>query len=255
MKLTVASGGVLFALSLSLCLTTPSVAEEALQPKLGPNATPMTVDTTFLRSAPAPDYWAFAPFVKPQFTTSACGVASVTAAVNGLSGLPAHAEDTVMTQPDLLEAVGDAHWSEISAEGGDGVMFDDLVTYGTAALTVAGLDGYGVTSFQPVDASVTTLDTVRNWLILNEKSSDDAMLVYFNQGVVTGDWDGPHVSVIGAYDAAKDEVLILEVDQEWYIPYWTPTTVLLEAMLKPTSEEHGVLAGQTGGFVRFAPQS
>ncbi|WP_226553618.1 phytochelatin synthase family protein [Celeribacter naphthalenivorans] len=259
MKLTVALPEALalsLALPLALCTGLAAHAEdEAPLPKLGPNATPVTEATDYLRAAPAPDYWAFAPYVKPQFTSSACGVATVTAAVNGLAGLPANAEDTVMTQPDLLEAVGDAHWSEISAEGGDGVMFDDLVTYATAALPVAGLEGYGVTAFKPADASGATLDTTRKWLIQNEESSDDALMVYFNQGVVTGDWDGPHVSLIGAYDAAKDEVLILEVDQDWYIPYWTPTTVLLEAMLKPTSEEHGVLEGQTGGLVRLAPQS
>jgi hypothetical protein len=48
-------------------------------------------------------------------------------------------------------------------------------------------------------------------------------------------------------------VLILEVDQDWYIPYWTPTPVLLQAMLKPTSAEHGVLEGETGGLVLLAP--
>lgn len=227
--------------------------DDAPLPKLGPNAIPVTEATEYLRAAPAPDYWAFAEFVKPQFTTSACGVASVTAALNGLAGLPANAEDTVMTQPDLLEAVGDAHWSEISAEGGDGVMFDELVTYATEALPVAGLDSYAVSTFKPVDDSAESLATMRDWLMLNEESAEDAMLVYFNQGVVTGDWDGPHVSVIGAYDAVRDAVLILEVDQEWYIPYWTPAPVLLEAMLKPTSDEHGVLEGQTGGFVRLAP--
>ena len=30
---------------------------------------------------------------------------------------------------------------------------------------------------------------------------------------------------------------------------WTQVPVLLEAMLKPTSAEHGVLEGETGGFV------
>ncbi len=93
------------------------------------------------------------------------------------------------------------------------------------------------------------LATVRSKLATNEAAADDALLIYFNQGVVTGDWDGPHVALIGAYDAAADLVLILEVDQEWYIPYWTPTATLLEAMLKPTSAEHGPLEGQTGGFV------
>lgn len=235
-----------------LSLTLPLAAQDAPSPKLGPNAIPITQDTAYLRSAPAPDYWAFSSFVKPQFTSSACSVAAITGAVNGLTGLPAHAEDTVMTQPDLLERVGDAHWSEISAEGGDGVTFDELEASAGKALVVAGLDSYAVTSFKPTDDSADTLATVRTWLSLNEESSEDAVVVYFNQGVVTGDWDGPHVSVIGAYDATKDQVLILEVDQDWYIPYWTPVPVLVAAMLKPTSAEHGVLEGETGGLVRLA---
>ena len=103
----------------------------------------------------------------------------------------------------------------------------------------------------PATDDAATLDAVRALLKANEASADDALLLYFNQGVVTGDWDGPHVSVIGAYDADADRVLILEVDQEWYIPYWTPTPVLLKAMLKPTSAEHGVLEGETGGLVHI----
>ncbi|MDF2143127.1 phytochelatin synthase family protein [Paenirhodobacter sp. CAU 1674] len=230
-------------------------AEDAPAPKLGPNAVLLSTDNAYLRGSPAPDYWALSSFVKPQFTTSACGVASVTAAVNGLAGLPANAEDTVMSQPELLDLVGDDTWKAISAEGGDGVKFEQLVEYASKAMAARGLND-SVTVFHPADSSPTpTPDqgaTLREWLAANEASASDALLVYFNQGVVTGDWDGPHVSVIGAYDAAADRVLILEVDQEWYTPYWTPVDVLLDAMLKPTSAEHGVLEGQTGGLVRLA---
>ena len=98
---------------------------------------------------------------------------------------------------------------------------------------------------------IWALSALRGMLAANETSADDALLLYFNQGVVTGDWDGPHVSVIGAYDAEADRALILEVDQEWYIPYWTPVPILLDAMLKPTSSEHGPLEGETGGFVHI----
>src|SRR3712207_8995568 len=37
----------------------------------------------------------------------------------------------------------------------------------------------------------------------------------------TGDWDGPHISPIGAYDAQRHQVLILDVDRQWYVPYWS----------------------------------
>jgi Phytochelatin synthase len=241
-------------LALLACLAAgPILAQDSdMLPKLGPNATPVTAATDYLRQSPAPDYWAFAPFVKPQFTTSACSIAAVTAAVNGLNGLPANAEDTVLTQPGLLELTGDADWATLSAEGGDGVTFAQLVQFTEEAVGALAMEGASVTAFHPDAASAENLATVRTWLSANEAAANDALLLYFNQGVVTGDWDGPHVSVIGAYDAAADSVLILEVDQEWYIPYWTPVEVLLEAMVKPTSAEHGVLEGETGGFVRIS---
>lgn len=232
----------------------PAVADEAPLPKLGPDAVPLTVDHAYLTKAPAPDYWAFAPFVKPQFTTSACGVASVTAAVNGLAGLPALAEETVMSQPELLDLIGSEEWKAISAEGGDGVKFAQLVDFAGQAMTAREIGGR-VEVFHPSDLAADPTPEMgaklREILAANEQSADDVALIYFNQGVVTGDWDGPHVSLIGAYDAEADRVLILEVDQEWYIPYWTPVDVALAAMLKPTSDEHGVLEGETGGIVRL----
>ena len=236
----------------ALALVSPAVRAETPLPKLGPNAVPLTMATEYLRTAPAPDYWAFSPYVKPQFTSSACSIATVTAALNGLSGLPALAEDTVMSQEDLLDLTGNADWATLSAEGGDGVRFDQLVGFAAAALAARGMEGYAVTSWQPGAADDAGLTTARDWLRQNESGARDAVMVYFNQGVVTGDWDGPHVALIGAFDAAQDLVLILEVDQDWYIPYWTPVPVLLQAMVKPASAEHGPLEGQTGGLVRLA---
>jgi hypothetical protein len=229
----------------------PLRADDAPLAKLGPNAVPVTSDSNYLRNAPAPDYWAFESFVKPQFTTSACSVAAVTGAVNGIRGLPSLAEETVTTQPQMLDLVGDEEWKTLSAEGGDGVSFAQLATFTTEAVAAAGLEGYRVESYKPKVANDTELTALRGMLAANETSADDALLLYFNQGVVTGDWDGPHVSVIGAYDAEADRALILEVDQEWYIPYWTPVPILLDAMLKPTSSEHGPLEGETGGFVHI----
>jgi phytochelatin synthase len=240
--------GLFFA---SFLVVAGAAAEDAPQPKLGSDAVPLISDHAYLTKAAAPDYWAFSAFVKPQFTTSACSIAAVTGALNGLRGLPPHAEDTVTTQPQMLELVGDPEWSKLSAEGGDGVKFDQLVSFTDKALKASGMEGYRTETLKPATDDAATLDAVRALLKANEASADDALLLYFNQGVATGDWDGPHVSVIGAYDADADRVLVLEVDQEWYIPYWTPTPVLLKAMLKPTSAEHGVLEGETGGLVHI----
>lgn len=241
------------ALLLLAILATPVPAEDTALPKLGANATPITADADYLRESKAPDYWAFAPFVKPQFTTSACSIAAVTAALNGLEGLPGKAEDPVMTQEALLELAGSSDWAALSAEGGDGVTFAQLVEFSQLAAEARG-QALRVTPWKPEEKDdATALDELRAALAENEAAASDAALIYFNQGVITGDWDGPHVSLIGAYDSERDAVLILEVDQEWYVPYWTPVPVLLEAMRKPTSAEHGPLEGETGGLVLLRP--
>ena len=95
---------------------------------------------------------------------------------------------------------------------------------------------------------------MRQALAANEASDQDVVLVYFDQGVLTGDWDGPHMSPIAAYDQENGQVLIMDVDREWYVPYWTSDTKLLEAMRRPAPAEHGRLAGETGGLVWIKPR-
>jgi hypothetical protein len=65
-------------------------------------------------------------------------------------------------------------------------------------------------------ARVATPARLKRMLTENEASDRDIALVYFNQGVLTGDWDGPHVSPIAAYDADRGKVLIMDVDRQWY---------------------------------------
>jgi Phytochelatin synthase len=223
------------------------------KPKLGPDAVPMTARTEHLRTSPAPDYWKLSAFYVPQFTSSACSVASVAMAVNFARGLPAGAERPIVTQSALLEEVGDATWINQGAEGGPGVTFAEFVSVLQESLDSYGIEDYAIEVIRPRDASAASLAEVRRALAANEASEHDLILMYFNQGVLTGDWDGPHISPIGAYDQGAREVLIMDVDREWYIPYWSPDAKLLDAMLRPAPAEHGPLAGETGGLVWIKP--
>ena len=237
--------------TLALLLTlsaTPALAFEG-KPKLGPDAVPMTAATEYLRTAPAPDFWKLIQFYEPQETSSACSVASVAAAVNFARGVPPGGEDALVTQSGLLEAVADPDWAVKGAEGGDGVLFEELVEAVRKSLVAYGLAGFAIEAFEPTGDSPLTMARLRAILQANEASDRDVVLAYFNQGVLTGDWDGPHISPIGAFDAANGRVLILDVDRAWYVPYWASDAKLLEAMLKPAPADQGVLAGETGGLV------
>jgi hypothetical protein len=226
----------------------PATAFEG-KPKLGPDAIPITQRADYLRTAPAPDYWKLSAFYVPQFTSSACSVASVAMAVNFARGLPLEAETPIVTQTALLETVGDRSWADKGAEGGDGVTFAQFVAVLEESLQRYGIADYEIEVIRPSDASASSLAEVRRALAANESSKDDLILMYFNQGVLTGDWDGPHISPIGAYDGGAHQALIMDVDREWYVPYWSPDERLLDAMLRPTPAEHGPLAGETGGLI------
>ena len=238
-------------LLISVLLLSPAAAS-ALEgkSKLGPDAVPMTAALGYLRQAPAPDYWRLAQFYLPQRTSSACSVASVAMAVNFLRGVPPGSLDALVTQASLLEAVADPDWTAKGAEGGDGVLFPELVAAVHAALRAYDLAATTtVETFEPLDEGPTALARLRAILAANEASDRDVVLAYFNQGVLTGDWDGPHISPLGAYDAATGRVLVMDVDREWYVPYWAADTRLLAALRRPAPADQGPLAGETGGLV------
>jgi len=219
------------------------------KPKLGANATPIQLSHDYLRTHPAPDYWALSPYYDAQATGSGCSLAAVTMLINALRGLPPNAKDRLATQKDLLAAVAEATWADETREGGRGVTFDELRHYITVGLAAYHLDA-AVEVFRPQDRSGTTLAQMRRLLAQNELDDHDIVLAYFDQGVLTGDWDGPHISPIGAYDAERRQVLIMDIDREWYVPYWSGDEKLLEALERPAPADQGALAGETGGLIR-----
>jgi hypothetical protein len=239
----------LFASIFVLIFATLAFAEEAPKPKFGPEAVPIFQSTAYLREALAPDYWTLAPFYIPQRTTSDCSPAAIAMVVNALRGLPANADQELVTEHSLMAAVADQDWMVKTTEDGSGVTFEETTRYFKKSLDAFDLTGATIIAVQPAAADSAALDGFRRTLAENEDSSDNVMLVYFNQGVVTGDWDGPHISAIGAYDAKSDRVLIMDVDRNWYVPYWTSTKTLLASLVKPIAEEHVGLAGGTGGYL------
>src|SRR5437016_1538694 len=61
-------------------------ADEAVKPKLGPEAAPITADRDYFRTAPAEEYWMLSAFYVPQHTSSDCSAAAAVMAVNALRG-------------------------------------------------------------------------------------------------------------------------------------------------------------------------
>ncbi len=225
---------IMAALALwAACVAAPALGQEDNRPKFGPDAVPITRASDYVRNAQAPDYWALSPFYVPQVTGSACSLASVTMMLNALRGLPGTAAERLVTQKQLLDAVGDEQWRQAVAEDGEGISFTELELYVRRSLDAYGLTNAEVEVFRPRDASPHTLAELRRILAENEQSDGDIILVAFDQGTLTGDVGYGHIAPLGAYDAAKKRVLLMDPDRSWYVPYWSSDAKLLEAMLKP----------------------
>jgi hypothetical protein len=224
------------------------------KPKFGPDAIPIQRATDYLRSHPAPDYWAISPFYIGQETDSDCSVASIAILLNALRGVPPRADVDLVTPRALLAAAGDRRWKVETALNGTGVTFAEFKADAARSLRKFGLDNYQLDVFAPGEGTEANLAQLKNLLTANELSAKDIALIYFDQGVLTGDWDGPHISPIGAYDADRAQVLVMDVDRRYYVPYWSPVAKLLDSMVRPAPAKFGRLAGETGGMILVRPK-
>ncbi|MGQ7791446.1 phytochelatin synthase family protein [Faunimonas sp. B44] len=216
-----------------------------------PDTQPVFDDPAYLLARPDADFWRLAEFYAPQATPCACSLASAAMAVGALASHTDTAQ-VRLTQEALLAAVGDPQWAAQVAEAGSGVTFEELQLYLRRSLDWMRLENAAVEALASKGIDDDALATVRTALSTNEGEPDSVMLAYYNQRVLTGDWGGLHVSPIGAYDADADRVLIMDVDRDLHLPYWTSTEALAEALVTPDEAETGPLAGETGGLIRLA---
>jgi hypothetical protein len=153
----------------------------------------------------------------------------------------------------MLKKTANAEWADRVGQGTGllakmkqrGVTLDLLGKYVEGALKVYELAGAKVEVVHQKDASEESVKKLRAALTENERSSRDFIIVNMNQGILTGDPEGGgHVSPIAAYDAKADRVLVLDVDREWYEPYWVSVKTLAAAMATSDKE-----SGQSRGYV------
>ena len=242
----------------------PARSEDpAAAPKYGPPgapyAVPLSKDHAYLSDGTheAPDFWALMPYYVPQANDASCSVASVAIVVNGLvrAGRALGNMDRNATQSELVDRVRVEHWKERVGNRGyhreHGLTLSRLKAVTEASLAAFGARDVAVDLVDAGAAGATGLEAFRQVLSVNERTASDFVMLHFVQDAVTAAPGGPyaHISPVGAYDAERRRVLVLDVDREWSEPYWVADDVLWRAMMRKTP------AFGSGGYlwIRTAP--
>ncbi len=244
----IVSAGVIFSLVLAgTAGAAPGCG--APPPKYGPAGAPYAVPLwqshEYLQAArnPAPDFWKLITHYVGQDGSLSCSVAAVTMVLNAIARTreDLRASDANFQQAGVVEKVKAAHWKERVTAGGwngrVGLTLAELEEAVRGALATYGITDWttSLRSFPAADAAA--LSELRSILSANEASDRDFVLLHFLQDGLTADPGGPyaHISPVGAYDNASDRVLVLDVDREYYEPYWVGLDRLLIALNTPTA--------------------
>ena len=218
-----------------------SVFADESKPKYGPKdhpkAAPLVFSNEYFRSSkhPAPDFWSLISFYAPQFNDYACSVASVTNVINAARAkTPKTADDAVITQLAILDKVTAEQWkprvNKEGVNGSHGVDLDQLGVIVEATFKAYGFPKASEKVIHVSDASVKTKAEITKALQENEKSSHDYIIANFNQQAFTDDADVGHIAPVGAYDAEKKRVLVLDPDRQYYEPYWISLDTFISGM-------------------------
>jgi hypothetical protein len=217
-------------------------------PKYGPAgapyATPLWQSHEYLQSErnAAPDFWKLISHYEGQNNGYSCSVAAVAMVLNAIarSQSDLRANDTNFRQEKLIADVKASHWRERVSAGGwngrYGLTLAELEEVTAGALETYRIRGWTTSIRSFKGAGPGELAELRTILEANEASADDFVIVHFLQDSLTADPGGPyaHISPIGAYDAATGRVLVLDVDRDYYAPYWVAVERLLIALSAST---------------------
>lgn len=216
------------------------------KPKYGPEAILLSKSHEYIQEQKAPDYWALSPYYLPQENGKSCSVASVAIVMNAARiGLPLTADDQLVTHEGVLKKTNDKKWINAVTMNrpGGGVALDELKNIVEESLRAYGFKNFTVTATH-MENSKEAKDELHKILLENEKSARDFIIANFVQGVFTGDSDIGHISPVGGYDQKRKRVLIMDVDREWYEPYWVSEETFAAGMAtkdKPSNLTRGYI--------------
>jgi hypothetical protein len=200
--------------------------------------TPLSHDHAYIRNNPAPAYWALSPYLIHQHTDSSCSLATAVMLLNGMRAIDGTGRmGRFFSERGLIAAIDDPEWlKEITPPEGNGISFLALAEklrrilprYDLAHWSV---DAQAVHSPAVHGASAEAIADFRAELTAMERAGDRLLAANYHLATTYGDtWDIGHFSPIGAYDAATDRVLLLDVWKADYEPCWVDLARLMQGM-------------------------
>jgi len=221
---------------------------EAPIPKYGPAGAPYAIPLWqshgYLQSShhAAPDFWRLISHYEGQNNGYSCSVAAVAIILNAIDRTRAdlRASDANFRQGKLIGDVKAGHWKERVTAGGwqgrVGLTLAELRDVVLGSFETYGIEGWTASVRSFTSGSPAELAALRALLEANEASADDFVVIHFLQDKLTADPGGPypHISPVGAYDASSGRALVLDVDREYYSPYWVDVEQLLIALSAST---------------------
>jgi phytochelatin synthase len=209
-----------------------------------PDLIPLRLDHAYLRGAPDSPYWSIAPHLIQQATDSSCSLATAVMLLNAVRGREGHLRTAgPVSEDSLLERVKDESWRVSVAQDGNGLSLTEFASAMERALGFYECAGnWSIVSVPVTDADAAIAD-LRVALSGMESGSRAFVAANFHLDLFYGDGvDVGHFSPIGAYDAARDLVLMLDVYKKDYEPVWSPLPRLAKAMAtlsRKTGEPRG----------------
>lgn len=207
--------------------------------------TPLRLDHAYVRGNPLSPYWSLAPQLIQQHTDSSCSLATTVMLLNAIRGhegqLAIGAPVSELSLHDLLQ--DDVWRAAIRHETGHGQTLSEFTDAMTRALRHFACGEAWRVEMVPVADAGVSLPALRATLAAFESGAPGFVASNFHLDLFYEDGtDVGHFSPIGAYDSARDRVLVLDVYKKDYEPMWAPLERLARAMAtrgKRTGEQRG----------------
>ena len=195
-----------------------------------------------------------------QLQESSCSVAAVVTCINAI-GTTQNGNSGTASQADILDRVATGHWKERMSDNGyrgrrglplpllGQVIEESLKTY---KLKFEAVEVVRTPKNIPRHASVRT--TLKKRLHDFDRYGNGLIVAHFDQGSLVPTLNIPHISPVGAYDAAAGRVTVLDVDPEQNRPYAVDFDTFYQGL---SCDYHHVLKAYgygSGGYVYIRVQ-